>query len=143
MHLNLIEVKVKIFSLVCLVVHRFLIGPILLMEIKQINLSIFVFIYFGILLAVLLKKVLFMKIKSGFFYSVVLMLFWRFLQNGSCGFDRIGVNNIVRLGVSIVFFRLLNAHSFLNFGQGIEVFIGVDKLSLDVLVMDKFLDVIE
>lgn len=113
------------------------------MEIKQINVSIFVFLHFGILLAVLLKRVLFIEIKSGFFYSVILMLFGRFLETRCGWFDRIGVNNIVRLGVSIVFLRLFNADSLFNFGQGIEVFIGVNEFSLDILVMDKFLDVVE
>ncbi len=113
------------------------------MKIKQINVSIFVLLHFRILLVVLLKRVLFIENKSRFFYSVILMLFGCFLK-ARCGWlDRIGVNNIVRLDVSIVFLRLFNADSFFNFGQGIEVFIGVNKFSLDILVMDEFLDVVE
>jgi hypothetical protein len=92
---------------------------------------------------VLLKRVLFIEIKSGFFYSVILILFGRFLETRCGWLDRIGVDNIVRLGISIVFLRLFNADSLFNFGQGIEVFIGVNEFSLDILVMDKFLDVVE
>jgi hypothetical protein len=71
------------------------------------------------------------------------MLFGCFLETGCDGLGRIGVNNIVRLGISIVFLRLFNADSFFNFGQGIEVFIGVNEFSLDILVIDEFLDVVE